>query len=135
MVTAREEERLERFSFIIEGPPVSVNAKDKQTKKYQKWIRSVREAARQSWPLSTRLLRSGVEVTVEITNFHTLPALDVANVIKPVLDGLRDAVYQDDQQVQKVISQREKIIDLFNPEPEVIVAAGKYSEFLFVVVT
>ncbi len=46
------------------------------------------------------------EVDVEITNFHKGDALDVDNVIKPILDAMTGLVYLDDKLVVSVTSRK-----------------------------
>jgi Holliday junction resolvase RusA-like endonuclease len=126
---------LPRFAFVIEGPPVSVNAKDRQSKKYQNWIKAVREAARRAWPPQQQLIPNESDVIVEIVNYFTLPPLDVDNVIKPVLDGLSGVVYEDDRQVVRVTSERSPASDLNLQEPEIVAKAVEYLEFLYIAVS
>ncbi len=135
-----------RFEFVVEGPPVSVNAKDKQAKKYQKWIMTVRRAAEQEWPpdgIASGPLSPPQEVTVEITNYYAEANPDVDNVIKPILDGMgkrdnvkgvfyKGVVYEDDKQVYKVISTRVKVADIDLPTPRTAQAVQNYAEFLLI---
>ena len=94
----------------------------------------MREAARKVWP-DAAALAGDIDVDVHIVNYHTLPPLDVDNVIKPVLDGLNSVVYDDDSQVQRVASERIQLEDMDYPEAAVRAAANLYSEFLYIEVT
>src|SRR2546427_13216168 len=76
----------------------------KNRKRYQKWIRHVREAAEKEWRANDKPTGSDVEVT--ISNYHTETPPDVDNIIKPILDALKGLVYRDDVQVHKVTSQK-----------------------------
>lgn len=128
---------LQLFEFIVEGPAVSLRAMKRSTKRYQKWIRTVRSAASKEWPAGKKLTYDS-GILVNITNYYTLAPPDVDNIIKPILDALETIVYADDQQVSKVTSEK---VDLPHSSsvknPSALLAAGleKYSEVLHIVVT
>lgn len=96
---------MNRFEFLVEGPPVSLNVKNHNPKRYQRWIKTVREAARKEWPVSAEPIRT-TSVSVTIVNYHTGGPPDVDNIIKPILDAMNGVVYEDDKQVYRVISER-----------------------------
>jgi crossover junction endodeoxyribonuclease RusA len=135
----RDETRapLDFFEFVIEGPPVSVKAKKTNTRRYRKWISTLRSAARKEWPDNEPPIVDP-SITVHITNYFTLAPPDVDNIIKPILDALETVVYTKDEQVWKVISQK---VDLSlmptiqDPSPLLAGALEKYSELLHIVVT
>lgn len=127
---------MERFEFVIEGPAVSLRAKKTNTKRYQKWIRKVRVAAREGWPESVAPIDSE-NITVAIVNYYTLAPPDVDNIIKPILDGLETVVYSNDQQVHRVISEkldRSNVARLGDPSPVVVTALENYTEVLHIMV-
>jgi hypothetical protein len=37
------------FKFVVEGPAVSQRANTKSRRRYQKWVKFVREAAQREW--------------------------------------------------------------------------------------
>jgi crossover junction endodeoxyribonuclease RusA len=124
------------FEFIVEGPPVSVRAKKTNTRRYQKWIRTVRECARKEWPVDTRPTNS-TSVTVTIANYYTLVPPDVDNIIKPIMDALETVVYIRDEQVRKVISEKFDLTSLSRVvNPDAVLATGleKYTGLLHIVV-
>lgn len=129
---------MERFEFVIEGPAVSLRAKKTNTKRYQKWIRKVRGAAREQWPETVLPIESKT-ITVAITNYYTLAPPDVDNIIKPILDGLETVVYSNDQQVYRVISKKldRSNVDRIENAGVVLVAAidKQYTELLHIMVT
>ena len=128
---------MERFEFVIEGPAVSLRAKKTNTKRYQKWIRKVRAAAREQWPESVAPGDSR-NITVAIVNYYTLAPPDVDNIIKPILDGLETVVYLNDQQVYRVISEkfdRSNIDRIENPGALLTTALENYTEVLHIMVT
>ncbi|MCY4623330.1 MAG: RusA family crossover junction endodeoxyribonuclease [bacterium] len=96
------------FEFVIEGPAVSQQARDKQRLCW--WKEKVKEAAGERWmadPLTT-----GSPVTVSITYFSKITytakrepseAHDVDNLAKPILDAMMGIVYYDDSQVSDLL--------------------------------
>ena len=127
---------MEVFEFIVEGPAVSLKAKRTNARRYQKWIRTVRAAAYAEWP-GGRTSTTSSKVVVNITNYYTLAPPDVDNIIKPLLDALETVVYENDQQVHKVICEK---VDLMisriqDPSPSLAAGLEKYSELLHIVVT
>lgn len=128
---------MERFEFVIEGPAVSLRAKKTNTKRYQKWVRKLRVAARERWPESVAPIASQ-NITVAIVNYYTLAPPDVDNIIKPILDGLETVVYSNDQQVYRVISEkldRSNVARLGEPAALVMTALENYTEVLHIMVT
>lgn len=128
---------MKRFEFVIEGPAVSLRAKKTNTRRYQKWIRKVRGAAREQWPESVAPSDSQ-NITVAIVNYYTLAPPDVDNIIKPILDGLESVVYSNDQQVGRVISEkldRSTVDRIENPGALLTTALENYTEVLHIMVT
>ena len=78
----------------------------------------IREITRQHFgkPLTDRNL------SVEVWHFYTSGhAVDLDNLLKPVLDGLKQGAYEDDSQVTRVVAERFNISGpyiLENPRPE-----------------
>ncbi|HXU36141.1 MAG TPA: RusA family crossover junction endodeoxyribonuclease [Blastocatellia bacterium] len=127
---------MERFEFVIEGPAVSLRAKKTNTRRYQKWIRKVRAAAREQWPEGLAPSNSQ-NITVAIVNYYTLAPPDVDNIIKPILDGLETVAYSNDQQVHRVISEkldRSNVARLGDPSALVMTALENYTEVLHIMV-
>ncbi|WP_395090205.1 RusA family crossover junction endodeoxyribonuclease [Armatimonas sp.] len=125
------------FEFVVAGPPATVNSKDNNSKRYQRWIKTVREAARVRWPREQNPVDMQ-ELTVEVTNYYRVQKdrpspPDVDNVLKPILDAMNTVVYEDDGQVARVVSDR---FDLGKPVPlksEVTLeAVATHSEFLYI---
>jgi crossover junction endodeoxyribonuclease RusA len=128
---------LETFEFIVEGPAISIRAKKSHTKRYQKWIRTVKTAAQKYW-LNSMSPSDSLAIIVHIKNYYTLAPPDVDNIIKPILDALNKVVYLDDQQVYKVISEKfdlSNIERIQNPSPLLAAGLEKYTELLHIIVT
>lgn len=77
---------------------------------------------------------------VEVHYFYTARNLvDLDNLLKGVLDGLKGAAYTDDNQVAKVVTQRYNVspdYDMENPLPEwlELLSKSERSEFVAVMV-
>lgn len=127
---------MESFEFIVEGPAISLRAKKANAKRYQRWLKSVRAAARRHWARNKAVAGQAIEVT--ITNYYTLSPPDVDNIIKPILDALETVVYINDQQVHRVISEKFDLSQtdrIKNPSPLLAAALEKYTELLHIRVT
>lgn len=125
------------FEFIVKGPAVSLKAKKTNSKRYQKWIRTVRAAAHLQWPIGKKPTDSQ-DVIVSITNYYTLAPPDVDNIIKPILDALHPIVYWDDRQVRKVTSQKRDLSSparISDPSAMLATALDDYTELLHIIVT
>src|SRR5216684_1432886 len=108
----------------------------KNRKRYQKWIRHVREAAEKEWRANDKPTSSAVEVT--ISNYYTEAPPDVDNIIKPILDALKTLVYRDDAQVRRVTSEKlvwSSSAPIGNPSVLLAEALRIHSEVVHVVVT
>jgi Holliday junction resolvase RusA-like endonuclease len=127
-----------QFEFVIQGPPgATVNTKN--ARRYQKWVGTVREAARRAWPADRTMLR--VELVVEVTNyFRIVPERphppDVDNVLKPILDGMKTVVYAEDDVVRRVVSDRFGLAQGLPTTPPILAdALVRFREVLFIRVT
>lgn len=83
------------FEFIIEGPPVSLQTRNRA--RLRGWKTSVANAA-------TAVLAPGLapvisNVSIVITYYHDGPRPDLDNIIKPIQDALCGIIFQDDAQV------------------------------------
>lgn len=58
------------------------------------------------------------------------------NILKPICDGMKGVVYEDDNQIWKVVSQRIDLLTEEIPDPDEILSAAldKFSEIVYVVV-
>lgn len=125
------------FEFALEGPPVSLNAKNHKSslKRYNKWIKTVHAAAKASWPPGDKPTAGDVAVT--IANYYTAAPPDVDNIIKPILDGLNKLVYLDDKQVYTVTCERIDLssAEISSPSAVLVNAITKWSEIIYIRVT
>jgi crossover junction endodeoxyribonuclease RusA len=123
------------FEFVVEGPAVSLRAKDKSARRYQRWIQLVRVAAQTAWP-AEQLPATG-PVEVEIRNYYTDVPPDVDNIIKPILDALETVAYLDDRQVVQVTSGKRALGEgppMSDPSPRLAAALVSWSEVVHVAV-
>jgi hypothetical protein len=122
------------FEFIIHGPPVSHQSRNKN--RLKAWRRMVRAAARAIWktaaPQSTRL-------KVTVTYYHEGDAvrIDNDNLIKPIQDALIGLVYEDDRLITDTIVRKTSINELFRLRGHslrLLQALNQGDEFLHVVI-
>ena len=110
--------------FLIEGPPVSQQARRRQrVKDYTEEVR-----ARALLAYAGREPYLGM-ARVEITFFYDTRAGDVDNIAKPILDGLKGVVLADDGQVMDIVVSKRPItafrfVDLA-PNLPALLAAGR----------
>lgn len=129
------------FEFVIQGPPFSVNSAKKQPHKHNRWKAEVGRAAREQWIKDNRALADlplNQPTEIMITTFFQALALDVDNVVKPILDGLKGVLYVDDKDIYKLISQRfdlNTIADIDFPTPLLMEALGETQELVYIVLT
>ena len=84
--------------FLIEGPPVSQQARRRQ--RVKDYMEEVRACARLAY--AGREPHLGM-ARVEITFFYEPAAGDVDNIAKPILDGLKGVILGDDGQVMDIV--------------------------------
>ncbi len=93
-------------------------ARSKKAKSAPKYEQSVNEAAQKTiaQPMGGR------DLSVDVRHFYTSGhAVDLDNLLKSVLDGLKGAAYHDDSQIVRVVAQRYNVSESFrleNPRPE-----------------
>jgi crossover junction endodeoxyribonuclease RusA len=77
------------FEFIVEGPPVSSQARRRGHR--DAWQATMVAAVRPRWPEGTPLIASDVAVT--ISHFFEGAPADVDNIPKLILDALKGVVW------------------------------------------
>lgn len=97
------------FDFVIEGPPVSHQTRNRA--RLQAWKQAVTNAARGYWPAGDA--PSPDELTIVVTNFYETAAPDVDNIVKPIQDALNGLVYNDDTQITDCHTRKRKIDGAF----------------------
>lgn len=82
------------FEFIIDGPPVSQQARPRT--RLQEWKRVVHDAAFHRWPSGATPVIVRVHITVVYYHDGPSVSIDDDNMAKPIRDALNGLVYQDD---------------------------------------
>lgn len=92
-------EKIERkFEFIIDGPPVSQQTRRRE--RIREWKAYVRQEAEKFWS-SEQEIATGL-VMLQVTYFYDSIAVDVDNIVKPILDAIIGLVYVDDDQITDI---------------------------------
>ena len=95
------------FEFVIEGPPVSQQIRNRRRPgRREEWMQTVRTAAERRWDGEPPFMG---EVAVTITYVSSRARLDVDNIPKPILDALTGLVYADDRQVADLVCRRKSL--------------------------
>ena len=97
------------FDFIVEGPPVSQQTRNRP--RLQAWKQIVRHAAQQYWSAGDP--PSVEQLSIIVTNFYETAAPDVDNIVKPIQDALIGLVYVDDDQITDCNTRKRKIDGAF----------------------
>lgn len=121
------------FEFIIEGPPVSQQARRRG--RVRQWTNDVRRAARRYWE-SSELPVTGL-IMLSITHFYDSVSLDVDNIPKPILDALKGLVFVDDTQVSDCLCRKRDLnsnLRIANPSGVLAEGLSLGTEFLYIVV-
>jgi crossover junction endodeoxyribonuclease RusA len=98
------------FEFIVSGPPISLQSKNRQ--RLQAWKSQVRKAAQQRLQQNMSPTADCIELTV-IYYYDADTNLDTDNIIKPIQDALNGLVYTDDKQVTDIISRKRDLNGAF----------------------
>lgn len=127
------------FEFIIDGPPVSQQARRRE--RVHEWIEDVKSVARRYWPAGELPVAGSVMLT--ITYFYDTESMDidkipdVDNIPKPIADALKELVYLDDKQVTDVLCRKRDLNRDFRVEnPSALLAEGldRRKQFLHIIV-
>lgn len=89
------------WDCVVPGVPASVQS---SARKQSDWRARVNSAAAARWPTGTAPLSRPVAVTVAF--MHQGQPIDVDNMLKYTLDGLKGVAYTDDSLVEQVVGIR-----------------------------
>ncbi len=119
-----------RFEFCVEGTPKSSQASSRSK---NIWKGKVSAAATSAWPPGAPLLSTDIEV--EISYFYEGPALDVDNMLKPILDAIIGIAIEDDSIVTDVKGRKRNINSAYRVRKlSPVLAAGfcRGTEFVYI---
>ena len=94
------------FEFIIPGPPVSHQSRNKA--KLKAWRQEVRARAEARWR-RVRPLTAALKITVSYYHKGVRAGIDNDNLLKPIQDALIGLVYQDDRLITDTIVRKTSI--------------------------
>ncbi len=118
------------FEFTLEGPPVSQQARRRE--RIRQWTQDVRNAAGYYWDGSPPAVGA---IMVSIVYIFDSVQLDVDNIPKPILDGLKGLVYSDDGQITDLICRKRDKNDDFQisgQSPVFIEFLSQRTQFLYI---
>lgn len=121
------------FEFIVDGPPVSQQARDRA--RLQAWKDTVREAARRRWRSGQAPVTAQLQIILTYYHEAVTVRIDEDNMLKPIQDALIGIVYKDDVQITDSKVRKTNIDGPFQVRGiSLILAEGfnKGSEFLYI---
>ena len=95
------------FEFRIDQTPVSQQARSVQRR--SQWQEVVRRSAERHWPAGAT--PSAGRLMVTILHFYEGIDLDVDNIPKPILDGIKGLVYGDDRQITDLVCRKRALTE------------------------
>ena len=116
------------FMFIVEGIPKSAQSKSGSAK----WRAKVAAAAEERWAGGLLALS---HLSVVIVYYFKDSSLDVDNMVKPILDALKNVIYEDDSIVDQVVARKTGLISGFqiaDATPDLIAAIDNDADFVYV---
>lgn len=122
-----------RFEFIVDGPPVSQQARRRE--RLRAWKVAVRHEAEKYWSPEQKAA-TGL-IMLQVTYFYDSVEIDVDNIIKPIQDAIIGLAYIDDAQITDVLVRKRNLSGNFKVENMTSTLAEGFSrgnEFLHVVV-
>jgi len=93
------------LEFTFDGPPLSLQSKNKARKRAYK--QAVEAAARAVLPQGYAAVAD--ELEIKITYYYDGTCGDVDNMIKPIQDSLNGVIYVDDNQIANSTSRKRNI--------------------------
>lgn len=99
------------FEFIVLGPPLSLQTKNRQ--RLQEWKARVRLAAAKRWKRRKRTTPLTGSVSIEICYYYDREPPDVDNIIKPIQDALAGLLFVNDKQVVDAAARKRNINHAF----------------------
>src|SRR4051812_49312418 len=112
------------FEFIVFGPPLSLQTKNR--KRLQAWKKQVRAAAARRWKKRARSKPLKGSVAIEICYYYDREPPDVDNIIKPIQDALAGLVFVNDSQVVNASARKRDINAAFRVRWMSAVLAGGF---------
>ncbi len=92
------------MEFIVVGAPRSANA---NTRSRRRWRERVARAARERLQEESGLTDQDISVLI-IYFYQGETSLDVDNIAKSLLDGLKGILFRDDQQVSELLVRKSR---------------------------
>ncbi len=106
---------LTRFEFIVDGPPVSQQARKRgKGNSIEDWKKTVRQEAEKYWSSEQKTATGWV--MLQITYFYNSDKMDVDNIVKPIQDAIKGLAYVDDKQVSDLLVRKRNLSGNFRIE-------------------
>jgi len=118
--------------FVVDGTPVSLQASRSESK--TQWKERVRVASNSALPESHWATTEKIAVTLYYFPEDTMQG-DIDNIIKLILDALKQHIFMDDAQVERIVVQKFEPGNVFAftaPSPMLSEALARSKPVLYV---
>jgi crossover junction endodeoxyribonuclease RusA len=118
------------LEFLVEGTPVSLQAKER--KSIERWKSRVVQASRAVLPEGHFATSAPMAITLFYFTVDEMEG-DLDNIVKPILDALERHIYMDDSQIHRIVVQKFELEDPFrfpSPSPTLYTALNKSESVL-----
>jgi len=120
------------LEIVVFGTPVSQQTGRGGRPRRKAWSDHVRLTANNLLPADAPMFDASVRVV--ITHYFASVLIDLDNLAKPILDGLKPAVFRDDNLVDELIVRRFRLAGLVltSPTPMLVDAVASKGEFVHI---
>lgn len=121
------------FEFIVEGPPLSQQTRDRA--RLQAWKNAIRAEAARRWPQGQPPVTGSLLIVVVYFHEGDVIRLDNDNMVKPIQDALNGVVYGDDRQITDIRARKTRLDGRFRARGmSAVVAEGfvRGTKFVYV---
>ena len=121
------------FEFIVDGPPVSQQARNRAS--LQAWKKTVRQEAARRWPQGQLPFTENLHIIVVYYHEMLKVRIDNDNMVKPIQDALTGLVYVDDSQITDTEVRKTNLDGSFRVRGMSVVLAEGFcrgTEFIYV---
>ena len=120
------------FEFLVEGTPVSLQARGTAAK--EEWKRRIKEASGHALPEGHFTTDKRIAITLYYFPDEEMQG-DLDNIVKPILDALERHIYRNDSQVDRIVVQRfepDSVFEFRSPSNTLSEALDKIGPILYV---
>src|ERR1700722_9622285 len=99
------------MEFLVEGTPVSLQAKERRS--IEKWKSRIVQASRAVLPEGHFATKVPLAITIFYFPLDPMEG-DLDNIVKPILDALERHIYINDKQIHRILVQKFELTDFLD---------------------